>query len=71
MKIDSHHHFWKYDPAEYSWMNDDMGVLKKDHLPADLKQEIEQAVESDRLQVDESLVQKDVAITNLRAGLQL
>ena len=43
MKIDSHHHFWKYDPAEYSWMNADMGVLKKDHLPADLKQEIEHA----------------------------
>ena len=43
MKIDSHHHFWKYDPAEYPWMNEEMGILKEDHLPADLKQEIEQA----------------------------
>ena len=34
MKIDSHHHFWKYNPTEYSWMNEDMGVLKHDHLPA-------------------------------------
>tara|TARA_B100000676_G_scaffold111442_1_gene111281 strand:- start:13 stop:840 length:828 start_codon:yes stop_codon:yes gene_type:complete len=40
MKIDSHHHFWKYDPVEYAWMNEDMGVLKSDHLPADLKREI-------------------------------
>ena len=43
MKIDSHHHFWKYDPVEYSWMNDDMGILKSDHLPTDLKKEIDAA----------------------------
>ena len=43
MKIDSHHHFWKYDPVEYSWMNEDMGILKSDHLPTDLKKEIDAA----------------------------
>ena len=36
MKIDSHHHFWKYDPQTYSWMNDQMEILKKDYLPDDL-----------------------------------
>jgi L-fuconolactonase len=43
MKIDSHHHFWNYDPVEYSWMNQDMGVLKRDFGPIDLKKEIEEA----------------------------
>ena len=40
MKIESHHHFWKYDPVTYSWMNEKMGVLKKDYQPEDLKAEI-------------------------------
>ena len=40
MKIDSHHHFWKYDPVTYSWMNEKMGVLKKDYQPEDLKEAI-------------------------------
>lgn len=43
MKIDSHHHFWKYDPIEYSWMNEDMGVLKRDYGPNELKKEIDEA----------------------------
>ena len=40
MKIDSHHHFWKYDPQTYPWMNDQMEILKKDYLPEDLKDNI-------------------------------
>ena len=40
MKIDSHHHFWKYDPAEYGWINDSMRVIRRDFLPADLQIEI-------------------------------
>ena len=40
MKIDSHHHFWKYDPITYSWMNDKMDILKVDYQPVDLKKEI-------------------------------
>ncbi len=41
MRIDSHHHFWNYDAAEYGWIGDDMEVLKKDFLPADLLRETE------------------------------
>ena len=40
MKIDSHHHFWKYDPITYSWMNYKMDILKVDYQPVDLKKEI-------------------------------
>ena len=36
MRIDSHQHFWEYDPEQYGWMNDQMVVLRHDHLPVDL-----------------------------------
>lgn len=42
MRIDSHHHFWKYDPKEYSWIDDTKRVIRRDFLPADLTQEIDQ-----------------------------
>ena len=35
-RIDSHQHFWKYNPAEHTWMTDPMQVLKQDFMPADL-----------------------------------
>lgn len=37
MKIDSHQHFWKYNPAHQVWMTDQMQVLKRDYLPAELQ----------------------------------
>jgi len=43
MKIDAHHHFWNFDPAQYDWIGESMGVLRRDFLPADLEQEIETA----------------------------
>jgi L-fuconolactonase len=35
-RIDSHQHFWRYEPVDYSWIADDMAVLKRDFLPAHL-----------------------------------
>ena len=35
-RIDSHQHFWKYDAQEYGWIDERMGALKRDFLPADL-----------------------------------
>lgn len=43
MKIDSHHHFWKYDPEQYGWIGQQMSVLKRDFLPDDLASEIRKA----------------------------
>ena len=43
MKVDSHHHFWNYDPVTYSWMNDQMEILKKDYLLKDLEKNITEA----------------------------
>lgn len=41
MAIDAHHHFWQYSPAEYGWISEGMSVLRRDFLPAQLRQEIE------------------------------
>jgi len=40
MIIDSHQHFWIYNPAEYDWIDDDMKSLRTDFLPPALKEEI-------------------------------
>jgi L-fuconolactonase len=37
MRIDSHQHFWRYTPREYAWIDDTMGVLRRDFLPSDLE----------------------------------
>lgn len=42
IKIDSHQHFWQYNPAEHTWMTDQMPGLKKDFLPEDLAPLLEQ-----------------------------
>lgn len=36
MRIDSHQHFWKYDPIKDSWISDDMDVIKHDFSPHDV-----------------------------------
>ena len=43
MKIDSHHHFWQYEPVEYSWMNEQMEILKQNYGPEDLYKQIKNA----------------------------
>jgi L-fuconolactonase len=35
--IDAHHHFWRFDPVEYAWIDRDMGVLRQDYLPSTLE----------------------------------
>ena len=43
MRIDAHHHFWKYSPAEYDWITPQMSVIRRDFLPPHLAAEIKQA----------------------------
>lgn len=43
MRIDSHQHFWRYDPREHDWIDDRMGVLKRDFLPEQLRPELAKA----------------------------
>ncbi|MDQ7947868.1 MAG: amidohydrolase family protein [Pedobacter sp.] len=35
--IDTHVHFWNFDPVRDSWINADMAVIQRDFLPADLQ----------------------------------
>jgi len=35
-KIDSHQHFWRYDPIRDNWITSDMTVIARDFLPGDL-----------------------------------
>jgi len=35
--IDTHQHFWQYEPVKHSWIDDEMAVIRKDFLPADLQ----------------------------------
>jgi L-fuconolactonase len=41
MKVDSHQHFWKYNPDEYGWISNEMKILQKDHLPMHLKTQLQ------------------------------
>jgi len=34
--IDSHQHFWKYDPLIHNWISDDMAAIRRDFLPEHL-----------------------------------
>jgi L-fuconolactonase len=38
--VDAHQHFWRYDPAEYAWIDGSMTALARDFLPVDAKREM-------------------------------
>ena len=35
--IDAHQHFWNYNTQDFAWITDDMFVIRKDFLPAELR----------------------------------
>ena len=39
-RIDAHQHFWRYDPAEYDWIDDAMAGLRRDCLPDEALREM-------------------------------
>ena len=41
MRLDSHQHFWHYNPAHQVWMTDKMDVLRRDCLPEELKPQLQ------------------------------
>ena len=68
-KIDSHQHFWHYHPVQHEWIDDDMTVIRKDFLPADLQPVLQQhqidgcvAVQADQTEAETNFLlalQKD------------
>jgi len=62
-KIDSHQHFWRFDPVRDAWINEDMRVIQRDFLPEDLKKELDQqsingciAVQADQSEADNAFL---------------
>jgi L-fuconolactonase len=43
MRLDAHQHFWRYDAAEYGWIDESMRGLKRDCLPAEAQLEMARA----------------------------
>ena len=35
--IDSHQHFWKFDPVGHAWITDEMQAIRRDFMPGDLQ----------------------------------
>lgn len=61
MVIDSHQHFWKYEPVKHSWIDEDMAVIRRNFLPSDLKKvyhenEVDGCV---AVQADQTLAETD------------
>jgi L-fuconolactonase len=59
LRIDSHQHFWKFDPVRDSWINDEMSVIQKDFLPHNLKPVLDEngfdgcvTVQSDQTEIE-------------------
>ncbi|MCC6723199.1 MAG: amidohydrolase family protein [Saprospiraceae bacterium] len=38
--LDTHVHFWQFDPVRDAWIDDTMQVIRRDFLPADLEPEL-------------------------------
>jgi L-fuconolactonase len=43
MRLDSHQHFWEYDPAEYPWITEKLARIRRSFLPPDLDPELKGA----------------------------
>ena len=38
--IDAHHHLWRYKAEDFGWIDESMGILRRNFLPADLIREM-------------------------------
>lgn len=43
MRIDAHHHLWRYTEAEFGWIGDEAALLRRDFTPDDLLSAMAQA----------------------------
>ncbi len=62
-KLDSHQHFWRFDPIRYGWISEEMNLIKGDFLPDDLKPLLDKhsidgciAVQSDQSEADNAFL---------------
>jgi L-fuconolactonase len=64
-RIDSHQHFWRFDPIRDSWITPEMKAIQRDFLPGDLKPLLQEAgIDGCILvQVDQSEDENDYLLT--------
>lgn len=36
IRLDTHQHFWRYDPDRHAWIDESMAKIRRDFMPADL-----------------------------------
>jgi L-fuconolactonase len=69
-KIDAHQHFWQFDPVRDNWITEEMKVIQRDFLPADLQPVLE-ANGFDgcvTVQSDQSLAENEFQLKNAEAN---
>jgi L-fuconolactonase len=73
MRVDSHHHLWRYSPEEYPWISPASEVLRRDYLGEDLAREM-RAARIDRavaVQARDALVENDFLLAQADAWPQV
>ncbi|PUZ27016.1 L-fuconolactonase [Chitinophaga costaii] len=65
LKIDTHQHFWKFDPVRDSWITADMAVIGHDFLPDALRPLMHQhgIYDGIAIQADQSLLENDFLLS--------
>lgn len=43
LRIDAHHHLWRYNREDYDWIDDTLSPLRRDFLPSDLAAALHEA----------------------------
>ncbi len=76
MKIDSHQHFWQFDPVRDSWINGDMKVIQRDFMPNDLWPVLQThgfdgciTVQSDQTETENTFQLNNAAINDFIKGV--
>lgn len=41
MKIDTHQHFWQFEPSDFPWISEDMPILRRHQRPADSRPDMD------------------------------
>jgi L-fuconolactonase len=74
MRLDSHQHFWEYDPKRQDWITPDMSRIRRNFLPGDLFPLLQDAKIDGciAVQADESLRETDflLDLANQHAWIQ-
>ena len=70
MYIDSHQHFWQYDPIRYDWIGEDMKTIQRSFMPQDLLPVLQanQIDGSVTVQSEQTEAENDFQLANAKAN---